>query len=148
MALLMALVLLTLSAALLAGAFAASRGAARSARSTRLIARVDTGARRALGEVVQSWGTQLDELAVGTSAEPALPDEPGETGPALVRNARVRRLTERLYVVSVDVRAFERTMPVARRRALIMLERPARTDSLAPMPRPLPLRRWSVADLY
>ena len=148
MALLMALVLLTLSAALLAGAFAASRAAARSARSTRLIARVDTGARRALGEVIQSWTTQLDELPVGASAELTLPDDSGEAGPALVRNARVQRLTERLYVVSVDVCAFERARPAAQRSASIVLERPVRADSVAPMPRPLPLRRWSIADLY
>jgi hypothetical protein len=147
-ALLAALTMLVLSAALLTGAFAASRAMIRSARSAKAMARVETGAQRALAEVLVGWSPALDSLSVGGIVDAALDSEPAEMRPLLSRRAQVRRITERLYVISLDVRAFDWDAPIAQRRARLIVERPAQTDSAAPLARPIPVRRWSVADLY
>jgi hypothetical protein len=146
--LLSALALLALSAALLAGSFAAARAMIRSARSTLAVARADTGARRAVGELLTGWSPALDSLAVDAVAEPPLAAEPVEARPALIRRARVWRVTDRSYVLSVQVRTFDWSMPTAERRMRLLLERPARVDSAAPLAAPVPVTRWSLADLY
>lgn len=147
-ALLSALALLALSAALLAGSFAAARAMIRSARSTLAVARADTGARRALGELLSGWSPALDSLAVGGVMEAPLEAEPVDARPALIRRARVWRVTDRSYVLSVQVRTFDWSTPTAERRMRLLLERPARVDSTAPLAAPVPVTRWSLADLY
>lgn len=144
-ALLAALAMLALSAALLAGSFAAARATTRSARTAGITARVETGTRRAFGELLSGWDASLDSLVVGGAAEPVLGADTGAT-PPLVRRARVLRIDDRLFVVTVDVRAFARDRPVAQRRARLLLERPA--ADTAPASRPVPIRRWSLEDLY
>jgi hypothetical protein len=140
MALLGALALLALSAALLAGSFAVARATMRSSRSVRTTARVDGEARRSLAEVLIGWTPAWDSLAVGAVAAAPLGAESVEAGPPLVRSAVVRRIDDRLYVVSVDVRAVDAGTPIAERRARLVLER--RTSM--PAARPAPLARWSM----
>ena len=119
-----------------------------SARTTRAMARAETGAQHAIGEVLSGWRAQYDSLAVGGFVEPSLAPEPLAASPALVRRARVLRITDRVYVISVDVRAFEWAMPIAQRRVRLVLERPVSIDSTAPSAVPVPISRWSVAELY
>lgn len=150
-ALVAALAILALSSALLAGAFAAARAMTRAARSARALARAEAGAQRALGDVLLGWNEALDGLPVGAYLEPAGPVESADTAevmPRLVSRRRVTRLTERLYVVSVDVRVLDGELPVAWRRARLVLERPVRADSTVPPTRPVPISRWSFAELY
>lgn len=146
-ALLAALALLALSSALLAGSFAAARATTRSARAALLTARVETGARRALGEVVSAWSAAFDTLAVGAAAEPALGVDSGDARLPLVRRARVARIGERLFVVSVEVRAYAWSAAVARRRTRLVLQRPPDDTTGIPQ-RPVPIPRWSMADVY
>lgn len=148
----MALVLLALSAALATATFSAAHAMRRAASTTRLRERVETGVRRAFGEVLAGWSPALDSIAVGTGTDVVLPPEPAEAGPPLVRHARVVRLTDGLYALTVDLSAFASERPLARRRARLWLERPAaggRADSEPALgARPIVVTQWAFGDLY
>lgn len=152
-ALLAALVLLALSAALATATFSAAHAVRRAARTSRARARVETGVRRAFGEVLTGWSAALDSIPVGRSVDVALDVEPAEAGPPLVRHARVERVTAVLYAVTVDLYAFDREHPLARRRARLWLERQASaTESpgavAAALAPPVVVTPWAFADLY
>lgn len=152
-ALLAALVLLALSAALATATFSAAHAMRRAAFTALTSARVETGVRRAFGEVLATWTAALDTLPVGGAVDIVLGAEPLDAGPPLERRARVQRVQEGLYAVTVELCAFSRERPVARRRARLWLERPAAAapspaDSVSPL---VPLARvthWPLADLY
>ena len=151
-ALLGALVLLALSAALATATFSAARALQRAALVTRARARVEAAIPRAFAEVLAGWNGALDSLVVGGVVEVALGGERATDGPPLGRSARVKRTTERLYAVTVDVRAFGGEHPLARRRARLWLERPAGAQP-APLPNgastPPPfVTPWAFSDLY
>lgn len=138
------MVLLALSSALVVGTFSASRAMHRSASAARERARVETEVTRALGEVLVHWTPALDSLPVGAGVDLALDPEPAEAGPALLRRARAERVAERLYAVTVDVRALARDEPLARRRARLWLQR----DTGTVFTTPAPVTPWAFADLY
>lgn len=153
MALLAALVLLTLSAALATATFSAAHAMRRAALSTRARVRVETGVRRAFAEVLAGWSAAQDTIPIGSGVDVALEAEPAEVGPRLVRSARVDRMAVGLYAVTVDLYAFSRERPIARRRARLWLERavPAAKSpdvaagAVAP---PVVVTPWAFADLY
>lgn len=151
-ALLAALVLLALSAALATATFSAAHAMRRAARTTRVRDRVDAGMRRAFAEVLIGWTASLDSMPVGSHVDVPLPLEPTDAGPPLVRRARVGRLAEGSYAVTVDVRAFTEERPLARRRARLWLERPAAVGSpgetTAPGTPPVAVTHWALVDLY
>lgn len=153
MALLAALVILALSAALATVTFSASRAIQRASRTTRARARVESGIARAFGEVLAGWSVAQDSLPVGGGVNVALGAEPIEAGPPLLRLARVDRVAERLYAITVELYAFNRERPVARRRARLWLERPAPVAgppheiSASPIA-PIVVTPWAFADLY
>jgi len=152
-ALLSALMLLALSAALATAAFSAAHAMRRAAVTARARVRVETGVRRAFGEILAGWSAALDSTPVGTGVDVALAEEPAEVGPPLVRHARVQRVAQGLYAVTVDLRAFSWERPVARRRALLWLERPAATTTSppagsAPIAAPTLVTHGLFSDLY
>jgi hypothetical protein len=163
-ALVVALALLALSAALLAGAVAMAAAMARSARSERAALEVEAHSRHALASVLAEWGDEADSLAVGQSVErELLPGERGggTSGPASGR-LRMQRLAPGLYAVVVDVR-IGAAPSLARQRLRLLVTRPeiaVSLDSAGAVPgdsgavkalvrrAPAPLARWSAADLY
>ena len=151
-ALLSALMLLALSAALATATFSAAHAMRRAAVTARARVRVETGVRRAFGEILAGWSAALDTMPVGTGAEIDLAEEPAELSPPVVRRARVQRLAQGLYAVTVELRAFSWERPVARRRARLWLERPATTTSppggSAPIAAPALVTHWPFSDLY
>jgi hypothetical protein len=151
-ALLFALVLLALSAALATATFSAAHAVRRAAFTTRVRARVETGVRRAFGEVLAGWSPALDTMAVGKGIDVVLPLEPADAGPPLVRHARVVRVADGLYAVTVDLRAFASERSLARRRARLWVERPAARGEAglepAPLVPPVAVTHWAFADLY
>lgn len=151
-ALLSALMLLALSAALATTTFSVAHAMRRAAVTARARVRVETGVRRAFGEVLAGWSAALDSMPVGMAVDVDLAEEPLELGPPLVRRARVQRVAPGLYAVTVELRAFSWERPVARRRARLWLERPAAATSppvaSAPVAAPTLVTHWSFSDLY
>jgi hypothetical protein len=151
-ALLIALVLLALSAALATATFSAARAMRRAALTTLVQVRVETGVRRTFGEVLAGWTPAFDTIPVGSGLEMSLTPEPGDTGPPLVRRARLVRVAAGLYAVTVDVRASGSLPWLARRRARLWLERPTAAaganPEAAPLPPPVVVTDWPFADLY
>ena len=153
MALLAALVLLALSAALATATFSAAHAMRRASLTALAEVRVETGVRRAFGEVLAAWGTALDTLPVGATVDVVLGVEPSDAGPPIERRAQVQRVADGLYAMTVELRAFTRERPVARRRVRLWLERPAAAapspaDSAPPPGPPVLVTLWPFADLY
>lgn len=152
MALVAALALLALAAALATATFSAARATRRAALLTRVRARVEAGVPRAFAEVLAGWNAAIDTLTVGTVVDVALASDSAPGGPPLQRMAWVTRTTERLYAVTIDLRAFGGNHPLARRRARLWLERPAGAPSTVgagggPLPPPF-VTPWAFNDLY
>jgi hypothetical protein len=152
MALLAALVLLALSAALAVATFSAALAMRHAALTARARARVETEVRRAVAEVLASWSAALDTMPIGSGMAVALGGIPPSAGAPLVRSARVDRVADGLYAVTVDMRAFASERPLARRRARLWLEQPAGPPppggppgASAPPPVVTP---WGLDDLY
>jgi hypothetical protein len=150
-ALLGALVLLTLSLALATATFSAARALRRAALVTRVRTRVEAGVPRAFAEVLAGWNAALDTLVVGGVVEIPLAGDSTTDGPRLTRTARVQRTAERLYAVTVELQAFGHEHPIAKRRARLWLERPAveAPDGAggASIPPPF-VTPWAFNDLY
>jgi hypothetical protein len=152
MALLAALVLLSLSAALATTVFSAANATRRATVTARARTRAETGVTRAFAEVLSSWGAELDTLAVGSGLPVALAREPAGAGAPLLRTARVDRVAAGLYAVTVDVRAFTTEHPLARRRARLWLQRhlaaAASDTAVTTLAPPVVVTPWGFADLY
>jgi hypothetical protein len=136
-----------LAAALLAGSAATSLGLRRATSGVTAVARADWEGRRALGELLVAWDAAADSLPVGASLERPLP-APDAGGAALVRRARVRRLTSRVYSASVAVRLGSASSALAYRRVRVLLERRFGGDSTDAAAPPSPIARWSVVELH
>ena len=152
MALVAALALLALTAALATATFSAARAMRRAALLTRARARVEAGVPRAFAEVLAGWNAAMDTLPVGGVVEMVLASDSAMAGPPLGRTARVTRATDRLYAVTVDIRAFGGAHPLARRRARLWLERagsapPPGAVAGVPLPPPF-VTPWALSDLY
>jgi hypothetical protein len=147
MAVVAALGLLLFAAALLAGSAVASVGLRRASRSLVAAARAEAEARRWLGEVVQRWNAAADSLPIGATLDRVNRVE-GATGPPVIVQARIRRLTANLYTVTVSARVGDSVPTLAFRRVRLLLERPPPTDSAGVSGAVRPLARWSVVDLH
>ena len=121
------LALLTLGAALLAGAFAAARASARATRSTRAAIVAHASARRALVEGVSSWSGREDSLNVGASAVRTWRESASVRLDSAETRLRVHRLSATLYLVTTDASVPSSSASIARRRARARAAR-ARTD--------------------
>ena len=144
-----ALALLALGAALLAGSAEAARSAARSAQSYEASIVAEGESRRAVAEFVAGWGPAHDSLAVGAGLAVTTGPLLRGTGawPVLTR-LRLIRLAQERYVIAVDCQVGPGNVGYARRRLQVTLGRPARQDSTAPPLPPVPVARWGVADLF
>ncbi|MDB4888883.1 MAG: hypothetical protein JWL61_738 [Gemmatimonadetes bacterium] len=148
-ALLIALALLALGAALLAGTSSAARAAARaeSSREAQVLAAAEV--RVALAEFLTGWGGVHDALAVGSEmADTVGPRRRGFGGALVQTRMRLLRLTSARFVLAADCQVGPDDAVQARRRAYLLLERALQIDSTAPILPPAPITRWGLAGLY
>ena len=148
-AVLVALALLALGAALLAGSAEAARSAARSVNSYEATIVAEAESHRVVAEFVAGWGPTHDSLAIGAGlAITTGPRSRGSGAWPVVNRVRLIRLASARYVLAVDCQVGPGSVGYARRRLQVTLERPAQQDSTAPLLPPVPISRWSVADLF
>jgi hypothetical protein len=146
-ALVAALGLLMLGAALLAGSALSSLELRRATRARTSSARAESEVRFGLGTVLRGWDTALDSLPIGARAERAIPAHGGQD-PTIATHGVVRRLTPRLYVVTVRATVGREGAVLAVSRALLFLERSSAADSAHVVAPVVPLSRWSVAEIH
>jgi hypothetical protein len=141
------LALLALSAALIAGAFAAARGAGRATRSSRAGIVADAAAHRALASTLSSWSASEDSLAIGAFVTRAVAESAATALDSADARVRVHRLSSTLFGVAAEASVPSARAVLARRRVRVLLERAPTIDSTI-VSRLRPLARWSSADLY
>jgi len=141
------LAFLVLSAALVAGAYAAAGGAGHSTRAARAGIVADAAAHRALARALASWSAADDSLAVGASDTRTFAESAAVALDFAATRVRVQRLSSTLFVVAAEATVPNARAPLARRRVRVLLERAPTIDSTAVSPL-RPLARWSGADLY
>jgi hypothetical protein len=144
-ALVTALALLTFAAALLAGAFASSTSLVVAERSARASVYAETAARRIAAEVLAGWVDDEDTLAVHAYQDRE-PRVSSPFGPMLART-RIQRISAALYTITVDVRVGAGAIPIAHRRARLVLERRPPADSTGPGGALHPIGQWSFAGI-
>lgn len=146
-ALIVALALLTLAAALLAGTAAAGRAAQRSVQSHEAALLAGSEVRAAVAEFVAGWRWGDDSLAVGAERAAVIGPRLRGSGalPVTIR-VRLLRLSAFRYIVVADCQAGPDDAVLARRRVRVILERAAPLDNSAPAMPPTPAGRWTVTD--
>ena len=148
-ALLVALALLMLGAALLAGSIEAGRSATRSAQSHEAAVIADAESRVSVAEYVTQWSAANDSLPVGGARLVTIgPRRRGTNAVMVVTRVRVQRISRARFVVAADCQVGPDDAVQARRRLQIVLERPTRADSITPLLPPEPIRRWGMTDIY
>jgi hypothetical protein len=147
--LLIALALLALGAALLAGSAEAGRSAARSVQSYEAALLAEAESRVAVAEFMAGWSPAADSLPVGAGFGSTIgPRHPTGSAMTVVSRLRLQRVSSARFVLAVDCQVGPDNAVQARRRLQLLLERPSRSDSTAPILPPVPLKRWSFADLF
>ena len=140
------LALLTLSGALIAGAYAAARASARATRTARAEVFAQAAARRAIARAVAAWSAGDDSLRIGAFVDRTWSDTAAALDAAEARS-RVQRVGPSLFLIAVEASVPSARAPIAQRRMRVLFERPASLDtSIVPAPRPI--ARWASADLY
>jgi hypothetical protein len=148
-ALLAALGLLAMGAALLAGSFMAGTAAQRSVESREAALLAGTEVRVAVAEFVSRWSAADDSLGAGAERVIVLgPRVRGSGAVTMTTQLRLRRLSPTRYVVVADCQAGLDDAVLARRRVRVILDRARVADSVAAMTAPVPIARWTLADLY
>ena len=144
-----ALGLLALGAALLAGSFMAGIAAQRSVKSREAALLAGTEVRVAIAEFVSRWSAADDSMGVGVERSIVVGPRPrGSAALAMTTQLHVRRLSPTRFVVAADCQAGLNDAVLARRRVRVILDRPRWPDSLATVAAPVPIARWTLADLY
>jgi hypothetical protein len=141
------LALLTLSAALIAGAFAAARASARATRSTRATIVAHAAARRALVRAAASWSGRDDSLNIGAFDVRASRESASVRLDSAETRLRVHRLSSTLFLLTAESSVPSSRAPLARRRVHVLLERAPTIDTTA-LSRVRPITRWASGDLY
>lgn len=145
----MALALLALATALLAGSFSAATAAQRSAQSHEAVLLAGTEVRASIAEFVSHWGSGEDSLAIGAERFSVLGPRARESSAVpMVTQLRLRRLSLTRFIVVADCQAGPDDAVLARRRMRAILTRVKSADTLAPVVAPVPIGRWTLADLY
>ncbi|MEP6729324.1 MAG: hypothetical protein ABJE10_01735 [bacterium] len=148
-ALLIALALLALSAALLVGTSAAARTAARAETSHEAAMLAVAESRVVLAEFMTGWGGGQDALAIGGDQLTTVGPRQRGLGDAMVlTKMRLHRLTQYRFVLAADCQVGPDDAVLARRRMYLLLERALPIDSTMPSSPPVPIGRWSLADVY
>ena len=144
-ALVVAIALLALGAALLAGTAAVARSVARGTQLAEATLLASSESRVALAEFVAGWSGAEDALAVGGKVDQTFgPRLRGPSATPVTTHLRVMRLSNMRFAVAVDCQVGPDGAILARRRLQLLLERPTAGDS-AP---PTPIGRWALSDLY
>ena len=141
------LALLTLGAALIAGAFAAARASARATRSTRAAIVAHAAARAVLVRTVASWSGGNDSMNLGASYVRAVRESASLALDSADTRLRVHRLSPTLFLLTAEASVPSSGAPIARRRAHALLERVPTIDSSV-VSRVRPIARWASGDLY
>jgi hypothetical protein len=141
------LALLTLGAALIAGAFAAARASARATRSTRAAIVAHASARRALVRTVSSWSGSDDSMNIGAFDVRVRRESASAALDSADTRVRVHRLSPTLVLVTAEASVPSSSAPIARRRVRVVLERVPTIDSTT-VSRVRPIARWASGDLY
>jgi type II secretory pathway component PulK len=141
------LALLTLGAALIAGAFAAARASARATRSTRAAIVAHAAARRALVRTVTSWRGSDDSMNIGAFDVRTSRESASVALDSADTRLRVHRLSSTLFLVTAEASVPASSAPLARRRVHVVLERVPTIDSTV-VSRVRPIARWASGDLY
>lgn len=145
----MALALLALGGALLAGSAHAGRSAWRSMLSNASAVTSDGEGHTVLFEIVTGWSASNDSLSVGQSRSMTVgPRRLGAAGLIALTRARVLRISPSRFIVALDVAVGPTGVAPARRRMCLIVERETATDTSAVATRPRPIAQWSTADLF
>lgn len=148
-ALLVAVALLSLAGALLAGAMASAHAAARAAKSYEAAFIADAESRVVIAATVAAWSAADDSVPIGSSRIVSIgPRHAGSAGAIVLTRVRVQRLTADRYVIATDCQVGPDSAVQARRRMHLVLERAARADTTLPVAAPSPINRWSMSDLF
>ena len=145
----MALALLALAAALLAGSAQAARATARSAQSYGASLAAESESRAALAEFVGGWSTAYDSLRIGGSSEAVIgPRYVGGVGLVAVTRFRLTRLSAPRYVVALQSSVGPEGREAARRRLALILDQIPASDTVPTHQKRAPIARWSLSDLF
>ncbi|MEO7458422.1 MAG: hypothetical protein ABIY52_19335 [Gemmatimonadaceae bacterium] len=148
-ALVIAVALLALASALLAGASASAHAANRAEETLEALHAADAECRVVLAESVVGWRAADDSLAPGASSVRAVAARQNGFGGWPVRSSvRVLRLDSLRYVLAVSSEVGPASSPRARRRTSVILARRAMADTTLPILSPVPVRHWSAAELF
>lgn len=148
-ALLIAVSLLALAGALLAGAIASARAVARAEVSREASLAAEAESRLVIAAAVQGWTPANDSLPIGAAHEHTIgPRHVGSAGAVASTKVRIQRLTTLRYVIATDCAVGSDTIVLARRRMHLLLERALPADTTAAMAPPAPIARWSMSDLF
>ena len=147
MALVGALGLMMLAAGLLAGTAVAAVGLQRATRTLAATGRANAELRRALAGVLQGWDAGLDSMPVGASIERPTSPVIVDGGVRVAASTRIRRLGPTLYAAAVAVSVGDSSVPLASRRARLVVARIVGPSGSGSATGPQSLARWSVTDL-
>ncbi len=148
-ALLIALGMLALAAALLAGSAQAGRAAGRAAQSQAASVTADAEARRALANFLGEWSASADSIPVGQGRDAVVAPRPvGATGLIASSRLRLLRVSERRYVIGLEVTVGPMGVVAARRRLSLILERGSGSDTSSARSALRPIGRWSLSDTF
>ncbi len=147
--LIIALALLILGSALLAGSSSASRATGRAARTYEAVALGDAESRSMAANYLMGWSAAEDSLTVGGDLSTSRVDTIASFGATpVVSTIRLKRLSALRFVLAVECRIGPPASVLAIRRMRIVLQRAAPADSTVPPPPPVPIRHWAASDLY
>lgn len=148
-ALLVAVAILALGAALLAGASASARAATRAEVTLEAILAAEAESRVALAERVMGWSAADDSLPIGRSVVRAYAPRRNGFGGFVARSVvRVHRVDTVLYMVAVRTRVGPDSAPWAQRRLGMLLARRALPDTATTAEIPSRIARWGMTDLF
>jgi hypothetical protein len=148
-ALLIALALLALGAALLAGSSASAHSAARAEASREASLLAEAESRAAIAEFMAAWNGVQDAIAVGGGAASSIgPRHRGFGATLVLTQLRLQRLSSSRFVLAADCQVGPDDAVLARRRVYLLLERGLQIDSTTPILPPAPIGRWGLADTY
>jgi hypothetical protein len=147
--LLIALALVALGAALLAGSSAVARSAARAESSHEAAMLAVAESRVAIAEYMAAWGSRQDALAVGGEVISSIGPRLRGFGATIVQTQlRLHRLTQARFVLSADSQVGPDDAVLARRRVYLVVERALQAGSPQRIRPPAPISRWSLAETY
>ncbi|MEP6618211.1 MAG: hypothetical protein ABJE47_02805 [bacterium] len=148
-ALVIALALLILGSALLAGSSASAHAASRAVRSLEAVVVANAEARAEAARFIATWSGSAAALPVGGELVTTSAPKTGGIGALpIVSSTRLRRITATRYVLSVECLVGPVGAPLAARRVRVILGQVSPADTTALAGPPVPISRWAIGDLF